>query len=123
MDGIGGLWKQRLRIAGERPVGEARRDIRQRVRAVRRVDEIAVEHHIVANPGKRNAMRLQGAKDRLQVVDMLGECRIFKRSAQTRRIDRHAHRGRIADREPYLQPQRSRRHRSRRSSFRRSGEQ
>ncbi len=63
--GVGGLGEEvrdllRRGLLGhrrERPMGEARGDVGERVRTVRRVDEIAVEHDVVAHTGERDALR------------------------------------------------------------------
>ena len=61
---------------GEGPVVEAGGYVGQGVAEVSGVDEVAVEHGVVADACDLQVGGLQGAEDRLEVVDDLGELRV-----------------------------------------------
>ena len=56
----------------QRRAREARRHIRQAMRRMRGIDEIGVQHQVIAHARNRDAMRVQRAHRRLQVMHCFG---------------------------------------------------
>ena len=95
----GGRWRWRLREAvgvggvglgglmDERAVGGAGGDVGQGVRGVRGVDEVALEHDVVADAGEGDAVRREGAEDGFEVVDVLGEGGVFEGFAEAGSVE------------------------------------
>ena len=86
----GGGFRKALGVVGicfaelvrERARGAAGGDIRQRVRGVRGVEQIALQHDVRDRAGERNAVRLERAEHCFQVMNKLGERCIFQRGSQ-----------------------------------------
>ena len=66
----------------ERAIGGAGGDVGERVRGVRGIDEVALEHDVGDVAAQSDAVRGERAQDRLEVVDELGEGRVFERGAE-----------------------------------------
>ena len=78
----------------QRQTRRPRRNINQRVRSMRRIQQVALQHHIGhERPRKRHAMCGSNARrHRLQIMHLLRQARILKRLAQPRRIQSHLNR-------------------------------
>ena len=77
------------RLMHQRPARRPRSDIRQGMRPMRRVHQVAQQHHVDDRPGQRNTMRLQRPQNRLQIVYQLRQRRIGQRLLHPRRIERN----------------------------------
>ena len=84
--GGGRRWRTRggwsLGLVGEGAAGEAGGDVGEGVGAVGGVDEVAVEHDVVADVFEVDALGFEGAEDGFQVVDLLGKGGVFEGGAE-----------------------------------------
>jgi hypothetical protein len=72
----------------ERAIGGAGGDVGQRVRGVRGIDQVALEHHVGDVATQGDVVRCECAEHGLEIVDELGEGCVFKCSAQPGYIQR-----------------------------------
>ena len=63
---------------------KARHHIVQLVTAVRRIDQIGVQHQIIAHASQVKTLRFQRTRQRLEIMHGLGQCRLFQRGAHLR---------------------------------------
>ena len=66
----------------ERAIGGAGGDVGERVRGVRGIDEVALQHDVGDVAAQSDAMRGERAQDGLEIVDELGEGLVFERGAE-----------------------------------------
>ncbi len=85
-DDGGGGFGEALRVVGvrlgglmdERAVGGAGGDVGQRMRGVRGVDEVALQHHVRLNPTQRYVVWSERAEYGFEVVDVFRESGVFE---------------------------------------------
>src|SRR6185437_4485897 len=70
-------------LVQEREAGGARSDVGKCMRAVRRVEEVALEHHVSDRAGECDAVWLKCAEDGFEIVDLLRERGVGKGFAET----------------------------------------
>ncbi len=78
--GLGGLMD-------ERAIGGAGGDVGERVRGVRGIDEVALQHDVGDVAAQSDAVRSKRAQDRLEIVDELGEGCVFEGGAEVGRVE------------------------------------
>ena len=101
----GGGFRKALRVVGvffgglvqERAAGGAGGDVDERVRAVRGIEEVALEHHVGDGAGEGDIVRLECAKDGFEVVNLFGELGVGEGFAETGSVERDFDRVRGGD--------------------------
>ena len=68
-------------------IGGAGGDVDERVRAVRGIDEVALQHDVGDVAAQSDVVRSERAQDRLEIVDQLGEGRVFQGGAEIGRVE------------------------------------
>ena len=72
----------------ERAIGGAGGDVGERVRGVRGIDEVTLEHDVGDVASQSDVVRGERAQDGLEIVDELGEGRVFEGGAESGGVER-----------------------------------